>query len=148
MREAHWSTVESDACRDLWKALRPNILVRVFIPDRDCSGSRLPPLDLITWVQREFTRLAGGQTSFAGSGDYAPGTGEGWQERTTAVETYLPAQLSDASRDDFVDIVVQVGRRARQREVLVAVGIAAYRIPIFQTSQQEQSNVAPRAAVA
>ena len=134
-----------DVCRRFRHALVPNIVVRIFVPDRERDGRALPQLKLVARIQAAFSQLAGGHSSFQTcSAEYRPDRTHGLKEQTIAIDTYLPEVVTEALREQLLDLVLTFGQQARQAEVLVVVGMLAYRFSFARSGVKKE---APRAGI-
>lgn len=128
----------------LWRALAPNRLFRLFVPNMDRHGRELPHLAVLHMIQDSVSDLTGGQTSFLGSGDFRPSAGAGMREETAVIETYLPEKVDDQLRSNLIALARQFGAATGQDVVLLAVGTQAFRIAIPHDQREEVTDVVVR----
>ena len=116
-------------CLAIFKAMVPRSLVRLYVPNKDLKGRPIPVRQIVSALRREISRMTGGQTTYAGSGDYTDSSGVTRDERTAVIETFLPRTITDAMRRRLIQLFVDFGRTHKQEVVLVGVGACGYKIP-------------------
>ncbi len=125
-----WSAGDFVGCERLRQALVPNQFVKVFIPDSDRDGRKLPVQLLVAEIEAAFLRLFGGYWSAAGSGGYLSDGGRTMREQTWAVEAVLPAHVTDELRQDVIALFLEFGTSTNQELILVVVGNRGFRIRV------------------
>jgi hypothetical protein len=93
----------------------------VFVPSRNRSGRPLAPRKLIDRVNESLMAIAGGTTTFDGSGVWVNGSGHPLKERITVVESYLPGRLSRSVKRTLVNLLSRIAAEANQEALAVAV---------------------------
>ena len=123
--EARRQVTNPDDCVRFQRALVPNIIVLVYVPDQDRDCQPLPQHEYIAHFKVEFSRLCGGHAPTVGGpdGDY-----DGRAESTVVISSYLPEVVTRSLRDQLLELLLDFGVRANQEVVLVAVGGFAHRL--------------------
>ena len=135
--EARWPVTNPHVCASFQRALVPNIIILVHVPDQDRDGQPLPQHEFVSRFKAAFSRLCGGHAPTYGGpdGDYG-----GQAESTVILSSYLPEVVTHALRDDLLELLLDFGVSARQEVVLVAVGGLAYRLRFAPTRILHERN--------
>ncbi len=144
--EARWPVMNPGECVRFQRALLPNILLLVHVPDQDRDRQPLPQHEFITLFKSTFSRLCGGHAPTVGGpdGDY-----DGQSEHTVVISTYLPEVVTRSLRDKLLALLLEFGVSANQEEVLAAIGGFAYRFRFAPTTILQGGNgVVPRSEMA
>jgi hypothetical protein len=126
---ARWPAEIVSECALIRAALLPRREVCLYVPNRDCLGQLISVEELVATLRVRIRRINGGQTTFRGCGDYVPPAGAVMDEDTSVIETYLPKVVSDALRDELINLFIAFGCSTRQEVVQVSVLKHAYWIP-------------------
>lgn len=136
--EARWPVTNPEVCTRIRRALVPDILFLIHVPDRDCDRQPLPQHEFIAHFERSFSILCGGHAPTAGGmANY-----KGRVENTVIVSTYLPELVNLALQEKLLELLLDFGVQANQEEVLAAVGVFACRLRFARTRADQRKQVA------
>ena len=115
----------------------PRGRVCLYVTDRDRSARLIERDRLVATLRAKIRSVTGGQTSYLASGDYISPAGIAMDEATCVLEIFCPVVLTNAIRDQLVEIFVDFGLSANQEVVQVSVLGLAYWIPTGLLLDQE-----------
>lgn len=130
-----------EVCSRFVAALLPNIRFEVSVPNQDCSGRVFPQLEHVCRFESLLSELCGGYAPpVAGTSRYQPQDKAGMNEFTIVLATYLPEHVTEEIGKRLLAAILVFGEEARQQEVLVAVGMFAFRFRFNVSALEEDRN--------